>query len=218
MAHLFAGSASSCLDRDARDTGFIRLLFARFESRRRRCRRHIQVAAQANIRSGLQQAVVCQYGLYLPRELQPHIVFGDANAELFGIRALGRQQRCTEFSIGIDLEVPHDARQVFCHGIRRQRRALYEIEPGVASDIKKGVIRKRAGVCGIDHVDQLRIDTVGQALCQPAVLVKCLPFELAIGLPDQGTGGHGQRQEKNRQQSLETAFIEAFNKSLGQHG
>ena len=43
--------------------------------------------------------------------------------------------------------------------------------------------------------------------------MKGLPFELAVGLPDQHSGRDGECHEKERQECLQAPFIEAFGKS-----
>ena len=60
-------------------------------------------------------------------------------------------------------------------------------------------------------------DHGGQVFGEASILVECLPFELAICLPDQNPGWHGQRQEKHGQQALEATFVEAFHQCLWQH-
>ena len=165
----------------------------------------------------LHQAIVGEDCLNFLCELQAVAVFDFADAENGCLRAFRWQQRCAEYTIRIYLEVAQHAGQVSCDRIGRQWRALHKLGARVAGDDQESIVCKRIRVRGSNHVIETRVNATGQFLCSTPVLMKCFPLELAVCLPNQDRGRHSKRQENQYQQVSQPAFVEAFNKGLGQH-
>ena len=67
---------------------------------------------------------------------------------------------------------------------------------------------------GTDHAIEASIDAAGQLFGDAPVLVKRLPFQLTICLPDEDRRRYGERKEKQRDEISQATPVESGNQAF----
>ncbi len=138
----------------------------------------------------------------------------DAARLLLALRQLARcnavarrivigQQRSTQPTRRVDLEIPEQPRHPGFERESRQRRALQESGAVGAGDVEEFVVADRPLFLALDQLAKACVDAQAQLARESLVLVEGFPLELAVGLVDQHRGRDREGEEKCGEQRRE---------------